>query len=115
MRRVLIILLMIPLAAYADEEPLFSLEIANNNLFLCIHETPRDIASITIVLKGGRRFRVNPAEGKSCGSVVYIDGKMAYQVKRKGIKHLLYKDHEGKTSKVDVTSKQNQHLLSSLP
>ena len=114
---ILFILMVFTFRSFATEieKPIFSVTIENDNLFVCLEiQPPADIKTIDLKLKGGKKITVYPVEGKKCMTLFYLDSRQAKQIKKRGVKSIIY-HYKKETLKVTVTPGQNLELVSFLP
>ena len=97
------------------ERPIFRVTIENDNLFVCLEiQPPDDVQTIDLKLKGGKKITIYPAEGKDCKTLFYLDSRQAKEIKKRGIKSIVYHCKTA-SKKVIVTLEQNLELVSFLP
>ena len=97
------------------DSPIFRVTIENDNLFVCLEmQPPDDVKTIDLKLKGGKKITIYPVEGKNCKTLFYLDSRQARQIKKRGVKSIVY-HCKTESKKVIVTPGQNLELVSYLP
>ena len=103
------------LQVHANEEDVFDVTIENDNLIVCVlKRAPIDAQYLELRLKGGKKIRITPVKNELCNSMFYLNSSQAKQVKKKGVKSIIFYG-ASYLQRIDINERQNEQFLSSLP
>ncbi len=111
----LLVCFVLVLQVQANEEDVFDVTIKNDNLIVCVlKHAPVDAQYLELRLKGGKKIRITPLRNEFCNSMFYLNSVQAKQVKKKGVKSIIYYGSNF-LHRIDINERQNEQFLSSLP
>ena len=95
--------------------PVIEVSIANNNLFLSIKRAvDQPVNAVVLKLGKGKKIKIKSSVGTHGETIIFLDARDAYKLKKYGIKSVAYETPKG-IEKIRITEQENNKILSSLP